>query len=180
MLKWYSLRKALCEDNTFTDCEAGIAIKAGNPDYTIRRNIFDTLSYSCVSGNMNAIVGVACGGDIHHNAMLPSAQTVNTVFIGDNRIATIAPIYVFRNTIVGRITLLNQVASDGPYTFSYNVIQNNDGAESPWQYIFDSNSPNANVVPINNLTGASGLVDSSGNLTGANVSYRGSRGWEIP
>jgi hypothetical protein len=68
----------------------------------------------------------------------------------------------------------NLSSSSGPVTFNYDVIQNSDGGASGIN-ILGGNRPS--VGPV--LYGSSGIVDSSGNLTGTYTKYVGTYGYQL-
>jgi hypothetical protein len=177
-IKSYSLTKMLVEDNIF-GVNGGVAQKAGVAQYTIRNNRFNA-SDQGVAGNMNVYGPTTTSGEICYNLFLSASSPV---LIGSGKISAIGSTQVYRNTIVGTMELHNVATADGPYTLQNNVMVNANGAETPWAYIIDvSISDSSRVTLTDNLNGAAaaGIVDASGNLQGAYLSYLGTRGWEIP
>lgn len=88
-------------------------------------------------------------------------------------------IYVYRNTLVGRVRVRNTDSADGPFYFSNNVIVNNDGGTPSGSHIaYESVSAPNRVIQGSNLAGYPGdnIVDTNGNLTAAYASYIGTHG----
>ena len=100
---------------------------------------------------------------------------VNAMVVNQNGNA--GPVYIERNTIVGRVEVRSASSTDGPFYFRNNVIINND----PGNHLFFVDSLATRVVTSDNLVGtaSAGIVDSSGLLTNQYGQYRGNRGFEI-
>jgi hypothetical protein len=184
VLKMYSMVKPLFDDNVITNSSDGVecfAYKADISQFTIRGNSFSNIGYTAISGNMDTHnTGEETYGEVCYNYVADA--DLSGLDIGNARVGDfIGQVDVYRNTFVCPIRVQNLYTVDGPYTFLHNVIQNADGAQAPWAYIQDTSiSDSSRVTLTDNLTGASGVVDGSGNLTGANVSYLGTRGRQIP
>ena len=83
-------------------------------------------------------------------------------------------IWIYRNTFVGNVVVASTDNADGPFTFSNNVIVNGEATGID----FESVSAPTRIVSTNNLVAgpSGGLVDSLGNLTGANTRFIGTHG----
>jgi hypothetical protein len=98
------------------------------------------------------------------------------------------PTYVYRNTIRGPLGFVKiNTAAQGPWTFSNNVVVNEDGAtDNPNGSGITHDITPVTTTPLvveNHLFGAAadGLVDANGLLTGASrTSYLYLRGHEVP
>ena len=177
-IKLYSQFKPLVADNTFTQFEAGseaIAVKSDITQFTVRGNRLDVGGIA-LGGNMAATMETTYGEFVFNNAKGDEYAMI----VNQNGAA--GRIFVSRNTLRGRILILNTDARDGPFTFSGNVIVNRDGGNSPKPFLtFESVSAPVQVVQKDNLTGAPdrGLVDAAGNLQGEALNLLGRRGHQL-
>jgi hypothetical protein len=186
----YSMVKALFEGNSFQNFHGSAAHFAHKADMTLttfRGNLGGSeaapLTYGFYGGNQDSHNdGEECSGDICFNL---SWATGTTFDFGAEKISDIGYLNCRRNTAIGPIRVGGigtnppnpVVTADGPYTIRDNVIQNAQGGESPWPYITDRLVTDATRVDVaNNTVGASGVVDSSGNLTAGYVADVGTRG----
>jgi hypothetical protein len=186
----YSMIKALFEGNSFQNFHgvaAHFAHKADMTLLTFRGNVGGSaaspLAYGFYGGNQDSHnVGEECSGDICFNL---AWATVTCFDFGVEKISDVGYLNCRRNTGIGpwRVGGTSAdpyngvVTADGPYTIRDNVIQNAQGAGSPWPYITDNLVTDAARVDVsNNTVGASGVVDASGNLEAAYVADVGTRG----
>ena len=82
-------------------------------------------------------------------------------------------LWSYRNTYVGPVAIQNQASGscEGPFYFANDVMQNSaSGVTTSYE--------SCNTLE-NILSGASGIVDASGNLQGDYTSYLGTTGWQI-
>jgi hypothetical protein len=187
-LKMYNTNHALIEGNWFDDTgnhnEATIALKATDVQYTLRNNAGE-FTTTGIGGNMNGTVDPQ-SGEISYNLIRGASGAEPTsagMTIGRSKINTIGQHDVFRNTFVAEIEISNLVTADGLYTFTHNVIVNDQGAQSPWPFFTESSiTDSSRLVRDDNLTGASmdGILDANGELTGDSLTYLGTRGHQIP
>lgn len=182
VLKMYSMVKPLFYDNDITNTTASteaFAYKADVSQFTIRGNRFSSIGNTAISGNMDSHnTGEETYGEVCYNYVADA--TTSCLDIGNAKVDPfIGQVDVYRNTFVGPIRIENVLTADGPYNLFHNVIQNADGAQSPWAYIQETSITDASrVVLTDNTTGASGVVDGSGNLV--NTALVGTRGHVIP
>jgi len=195
-LKGYTMKRPYIAFNTGSDsiiATETIALKGNVTEFNVYRN------------NIDAVV--PCGGDHHGTIEEMTGEFRFNRFKGTtsatdfNQFGNGGAMWWIRNTIQGPIRARNVGTGvhdpDGPFTWYNNVIVNEDGSGSPWNYMQDemfgddvgtivaeyvdcvtTGSPTG----TQNLAGnaAAGIVDSSGLLTGSyRTSYLGSWGHEI-
>lgn len=187
-IKLYSTQRTLIEDNIMRSSydstggsnTEGIAIKGGPLDrITVRHNIVYDFVHKGIGGNMhilssaeilfNRVYNVTNFGK--YDAGTASAVEVNQDGLANN-------VHIYRNTIVGRVSARNTDASDGPFTFSTNVIINGDSGNHI--YLENVSDP-SRIVVTDNLSGTSSqnIVDQNLNLTSGYSSYVGTRGYQL-
>jgi hypothetical protein len=171
-LKMYSQWKLVIEDNLFRDTAAGPELKADLPQVSYRHNTHRNIPRIVIGGNMHSYT---FHGEILFNLVLAPNSTAA---IDVNQDGFAKRVDVYRNTVVGVLRVRNVDSSDGPFRVYDNVIINND---SGTRVRTESVSDTSRIQITNNLTGSpsSGIVDSSGLLTSANVQYLGTRGYQI-
>jgi hypothetical protein len=180
----YSMYKCLFEGNNFQHFHGGAAHFAQKADVsliTFRGNLggseAEPLAHGFFGGNQdthNEASGELCSGDICFNL---AWATDTCLDIGMEKLHTIGFHNVRRNTFIGPIRIGSVVTADGIYTLRDNVFQNADGAATPWNYVQDTSITDATRVDVaNNTVGASGVVNSSGNLEAAYAADVGTRG----
>ncbi len=195
-LKLYGVKYGLFETSAYAATvsnEGDIALKGTVPHYTVRANTCAADVVTCFGGNMataNACAGGLCdltGGEMYHNLVLGSGTSdpsEGAVAIGVAKVTPIDQTWVYRNTLLGQVSVGNVEVSDGPYTFNDNVIVNAGGTGSscPPRLTCSSITSYAPLVMGNNLQGAwaDGYVDANGRLQGASrSSWLGQRGYEL-
>lgn len=169
-VKYYGIRKHLMEYCTQSGNDQTLGWKDNMWRSTFRRNQIVGIGGNQDSDNAS----YRTGGEICYNFFNAGASS-SAFGLGAAAISQIGNIYAYRNTIIGRVDIIHRDGTDGTWVFSNNVVQN-DESSLPTPHIDVSGT----VTMSENLTGASGLVDTSGNLTGLYIDYLGSRGWEIP
>jgi hypothetical protein len=183
----YSMLKPVFEGNSFVGFNGNVAHFAHKADVTLitfRGNRGGTealpMAYGFYGGNQDSHnVGEESSGDICFNLCW---ATVTCADFGCEKISNIGYLNFRRNTCIGPIRVGGLsgnpvITADGPYTIRDNVIQNAQGASTPWNYITDNLVTDATRVDVaNNTVGASGVVDSDGNLTAGYVADVGTRG----
>jgi hypothetical protein len=182
----YSMLKPLFEGNKFTNFHGTAAHFAQKADVTLitfRGNVggteADPMAYGFYGGNQDTHNdGEESSGDLCFNLCWATVA-------GTEKVSDIGYFNCRRNTIIGPVRVGGQsadpyngtITADGPYTIRDNVIQNAQGAGAPWPYITDLLITDYDRVDVaNNTVGASGVVDSDGNLTVAYVADVGTRG----
>lgn len=168
----------LCRDFANGTDSSCYTPKADISQYTLRGNTCGpNIGHACMTGNMDSHnTGEETYGEIDYNYCIAGDTCID---IGVAKNSTIGPHHVRRNTLVGPIRVQNLVTADGAYVFAHNAIQNADGAQTPWPYIQDTNiTDDTRVALTDNVTGASGVVDASGNLV--DTSRLGEIGHVIP
>lgn len=179
-LKLYSHMKLLVEDNVFRDSGGGFDLKAHLPRFEVRGNVFQHLPAYVLFGNMNnGSPGEPATGEIRFN----NVNTPNSLWSLDvNQDGMAREIYVYRNTLVGRVRVRNVDGTDGPFRFYSNVIVNSEsGTPSGSRIVQEAVSDPSRVVINNNLVGSpsEGMVDANGLLTDAYQRYVGSVGHQL-
>ena len=189
-LKLYSVDRCLFEDNNCHNLIEGasttgdaVAIKRSGSRFTVRGNyIHDNPSYTqAIGGNMHDYT-TQVSGEICFNRCT-GGQT--SALINEDGLA--AEVYTYRNTFMGSVLVQNVDSTDGPFTFSNNVIVNPDTGTPSGSHITHvsvtdasrvviSASPNGNLVGVT----ADNIVDASGSLLGSyRTLYLGAKGWEL-
>ncbi len=196
-LKTYSTTKLVIDGNSFelpiNSCE-GVALKAFDTYTSVRNNTFDgDFTAGSICGNMNSGGDSAGNYDISFNNIKNADVSGDALTYGGlnvNHDGTITgPIFVYRNTIEGAVQYRGQ--SPDVIHFDNNVIINDMSAVDspdgsllhPWP---EAPTSDSSVLDLGtgdeaNLVGStsSGIIDSSGNLTGEYVSYVGTKGYQI-
>lgn len=183
--KFYSQYKLLLEDNVFHDIgnpPAGegecLALKDSVRAFTVRKNVFYAMGsqVKTIAGNM-AADEAPTSGEILRNVV--RAGSLDAVDLNQNGLAGM--IFLDRNTFVGRVRVRYVDAADGPFTFTKNVIVNDQPGSPAGSHIFHEEvSDPTRIVTSDNLVGttADGIVDALGALTPAFAAHRGVRGHE--
>ncbi|MCE9634907.1 MAG: right-handed parallel beta-helix repeat-containing protein, partial [Planctomycetes bacterium] len=175
-LKSYDQDRLLVADNVIHDnarvtgLDAAIAIKGDHGRWEVRGNRIHDVLDAGIGGNMHT----AQQGEIRFNYVRSSE-----VALAINQDGLSGPIYVSRNTLVGRVWVRNTDTADGPFTFENNVIVSSDVGTPPQSRIYHENVTDpARVVLSDNLTGApgDGIVDANGDLTPAYADRRATHG----
>lgn len=187
-IKLYSTQRTLIEDNimrtsydsTGGSNTEGVAIKGGPLDrITVRHNIIYDFVHKGIGGNMHPLSSAEILFNRVYNVTnfgKYEAGTASAVEVNQDGLAT--NVHIYRNTIVGRVSVRNTDSSDGPFTFSTNVIINSD----PGSHIhYDNVSDSSRIVSTDNLTGTSSqnIVDQNLNLTSGYSSYVGTHGYQL-
>jgi hypothetical protein len=164
----YTQNKMLVADNIISGAPDGWQVKGDHERWEFRNNRVSGMSHQGLGGNMNT----ANDGEVRFNYIVSSESTV---VLNNDGVAGRA--YVYRNTLVGRVAVLNTDGADGPFSISNNVIINSD----PGNHVFLSGVDASRVTITNNLAGSSSdnIVDSNGLLTGSYAAYVGSRGYQV-
>jgi hypothetical protein len=168
VIKIYSQYKLLIEDNYVHDSTVGIELKDLIEQFTVRGNRFRNISLVPLGGNMHE---TATSGEILFNLIQGNQYALR---INNDAMAT--PIWIYRNTFAGgQVMVANANATNGPFTFSNNVIVNN---ESGNKLTLENISAPSRVVVADNLTGtpSGGILDANGNLTTSYTRYIGTHG----
>jgi hypothetical protein len=175
-IKIYSQHKLLIEDTVHHDAPVGVELKNSASQYTVRGNRFYNISGQSLGGNMQAsnatTYGEICFNNIHGTAI--------ALVVNQNSEAGITHIY--RNTLVGRASMWNVLAANGPFYLTANVIVNSDTGTPVGSHVYhDHVSAPERVILSNNLVGyaADGIVDGAGRLTSAYSQFVGSRGYQV-
>ncbi|KFZ43960.1 hypothetical protein DS62_13345 [Smithella sp. SC_K08D17] len=181
-IKLYSTQRTLIEDNIMRasydstgggDTE-GIAIKAEPLDQiTVRHNTIYDITNRGIGGNMHGLYSA----EISFNRLYNVRSSTGTA-LEINQDGMANNVHIYRNTIVGRVSVRNTDSSDGPFTFSTNVIINND----PGSHIYHENvTAPSRIVLINNLVGSpsQNIINQNLNLTSSYSTYVGTRGYQL-
>lgn len=181
-IKLYSTQRTLIEDNicranydtTGHHSSEGIAIKGGPLDrITVRHNIIYDITQRGIGGNMHGL-GSA---DILFNRIY-NIRTSEGTALEVNQDGMANNVRIYRNTIVGPVWVRNTDAEDGPFTFSENIIINNDSGNH--LYYYEVKDP-TRIIFNNNLVGrpSDKTLDQNLDLTPAFSSHLGTRGYQI-
>lgn len=179
----YSQNKILFADNTLSsvtgtlDIGRGFAAKCGNTNVHVRSNTYIDFGTNTVA--LDALfAGVTDGCDQNSGALEWSYNNVSSssgsaISIADASTPVAGgAIYIHHNTLTAPVRA-NVYHDIGPIYFDANVMQNAASGVT----ISGSYASNVHIGDTSaNLTGTSGLVDSSGLLV--NRSYVGTYGWE--
>ncbi|MFZ5471678.1 MAG: right-handed parallel beta-helix repeat-containing protein, partial [Myxococcota bacterium] len=129
MIKIYSKNKLLIEDNTLhtvtgtTDSE-GIALKGGTMTrVTVRHNVVHDVPRKSIGGNMHTLVD----SELLYNCIYDAAN--EGLDINQDGLAT--NLYIYRNTVLGRVQVRNTDSADGPFRFYNNIFVNDDPGTPP-------------------------------------------------
>ncbi|MGA6826462.1 putative Ig domain-containing protein [Nitrospira sp. NS4] len=187
-IKLYSTQRTLIEDNicrtaydsTGGSNTEGIAIKGGPLDrITVRHNIVYDFVHKGIGGNMHPLSSAEILFNRVYNVTNFGKYAYGTgTAVEMNQDGLANNVHIYRNTFVGRVSVRNTDSSDGPFTFSTNVIINND----PGSHIYyDNVSDPSRIVATDNLVGApsQNIIDQGLNLTSAYSSYVGTRGYQL-
>ncbi|MES2935107.1 MAG: putative Ig domain-containing protein, partial [Pseudomonadota bacterium] len=180
----YTAQKVLIEDNYFHE-ETGaggghpIGPKTSTRQWFIRHNtIKNAKEYAIwVYGNKEDTTPTTSDIEISYNnvSMQPGgfALDINLASLPEG----MGPVYVFRNTFKGDITLNTTNTNVGPLTLKKNVFINS--MANGYSCLGCLNTSN-NFVSDNLVgTAAAGIIDGNGKLTTAYKNYLGNTGWEI-
>ena len=177
-IKLYSQNKILVEDNTYSGLGDGVAVKADIRRFTIRRDRYSNITHTAIGGNMHGTPDTSTtNGEIAFNNLSGGEDALLI-----NNDGQALQVYVYRNTVRGRLRVRNVDGSDGPFVFSRNVIVNDDSGTPSGSHILQDNvTAPSRVVISNNLAGypSQNIVDSSGLLTPAYASYIGTVGHQL-
>jgi len=192
-IKTYSTYYMVIEGNTFTNGTGspleGIALKAYDTYTSVRANILDgDFGSGSINGNWNL-----CGNyDISFNKIINAPSNFSSnwwygAFTINYHGTTTTPVYVYRNTFEGTVTLRQGNTGDGPFIFYDNVIVNENSGTPAGSHI--SHTPDVSdssiVVirssPHGNLVGSTSdnIIDANGNLIGSYTSYIGTKGHQL-
>jgi hypothetical protein len=169
-LKIYAQRKLLIEDTVHHDSTIGIELKDDVRQFTVRGSTFFSIARAAIGGNMHQTT--THGEILYNNARGGLALDLNQDGMAQR-------IFVYRNTLVGRVQVRNTDAADGPFTLSNNVIVNDDAGTPPGSHVTHSGvSAPSRIVLTDNLTGspADNIVDAAGNLTAQHAASIGRHG----
>jgi len=183
-VKIYSQFKLLIEDNICRDAVGaadieGFALKGGDMNrVTVRHNTIYNVPAHPIGGNNHTLFN----SEILFNRVYNASE--NAIRINQDGLIT-TPIYIYRNTFIGRVELNHVDANTGPLHFYNNVIVSSDpvGGCVPGSRIY-CGAPTSNpsrVILTNNLEGTSaqGITTATGNLTASYSSYLGTHGFQL-
>jgi hypothetical protein len=180
MLKIYAKNKLLIEDNTLhtvtgSDDSEGIALKGGEMTrLTVRGNVIHGVPRKSIGGNMHTLQD----SEILFNCIYNAADAA--IDINQDGLAT--NLYVYRNTVLGRVQVRNTDSADGPFFLYNNVFVNDDSGTPEGSHVFhDAVSDPSQVVLTDNLVGfpEDGITDAAGNLSPAHQQYLGTHGCQL-
>ena len=181
-IKLYTTQRTLIEDNVMRtafdstgggDTE-GIAIKGGPLDrITVRHNTIYDITRKGIGGNMHGL----SSAEILFNRIY-SIRTPEGTALEVNQDGMASNVRIYRNTIVGRVSVRNTDSEDGPFIFSENVIINNDSGDH--LYYYEVKDP-TRIAFSNNLVSmpTDKVLDHNLNLMPEYRSYLGSRGYQV-
>lgn len=148
--------------------------KGRNPDFTIRFCDFHETNINCFSIGCQDSGGVTgpqtARGEICYSRGFGTRARLNfQAYSGGGTISMYRCTVHHSKSGEQGISIL-QPDNSGPYRVLNCVVQ-----------IPGTNriSTGSNITAVGNLTGASGLVDSDGNLTEGNAQYLGKKGWQV-
>jgi len=167
--KGYDLLKTLWEDNSVHDGYGGFEPKDGNTRFTCRGCTFRDLVAPGFFGNMHGTY-YPNSGEFCFNLLQRCGSSYygyNDMCARINQDAMSEAVYIYRNTLLGRVQMQNVDSADGPFTFANNVIVNAQaGTPSGSHVTHESVTDASRIVLADNLAGyaADGLVDANGRL----------------
>lgn len=184
-IKLYTTQRTLIEDNVMRNAfdstgnndEEGIAIKGGPLErITVRHNTIYNVGQKGIGGNMHDLNSAEISFNRVYNVTNSTSIGGTAVEINQDGMANNVQIY--RNTFLGRVSVRNTDSADGPFTFSTNVIINDD----PGSHIYyESVSAPSRILLNDNLVGAvsQNVIDQNLNLTSPYANYIGARGYQL-
>ena len=105
-------------------------------------------------------------GEVLHNLLIASGTAANegTLTLAEGNVDDVGAFSLYRNTLIGKWMAIQDNISDtnGPYTFTNNVIVNSGG--SGGSCVLRGTCLNLSINPMN----YSQWLDNGGNVTGAN------------
>lgn len=160
---------AVIEDNRFLRLTRGVSLKRQLYGFSVRNNDFDA-AINALGGETNA----RSTGELLFNRV----RNASTHALSLNEGGDAASLFVFRNTLVGRVRVRLVSATSGPVAFTRNVVVNDDRTTTPPHFFFDQVTAPERVVFGDNLTGpiGGGLVDDQGALLPAQAAQIGQFG----
>jgi hypothetical protein len=176
VIKFYDAWKALVEDNTISNSTGtnieGVAMKGGMTRPTVRHNTIHDICCNAIGGNTHSNYDT----EILYNNL----KNADIILNQDDLAYTF---YIYRNTVVGGVIVLNADSTTGPFTFTNNVIVNNSANTDHINCgggVVGCTDP-SKVIRVGNQSGISSdnIVDANGNLTTAYLSYLGLKGYQI-
>lgn len=168
-IKIYAQRKLLIEDTVHHHTSTAIELKHDIRQFTVRGNTFHDIDGTAIGGNMHETT-------THGEILFNHVRAGTALDLNQDGMA--GPIYVSRNTFVGRVQVRNTDAPDGPFTLADNVIVSSDRGNGGARVHFESVTAPERVVLSNNLAVSPGdkAIDSEGGLSQKYARYRGSLG----
>jgi len=174
----YNARNVLIENNVLHDIAMHpISPKEGTQMWFIRANRMYNNPSNSINIQYSNTSGIASGNiEISHNVVEAGGGKVR---VNSNQTTAGLPVYIHRNTFKGVVQQDVTTASNGPFYWSHNVIENESVQENHIDY-FRVDVP-SRVVTTSNLAGkvSQNIVDSRGRLTPAYHSYVGTHGHEL-
>lgn len=175
----YNASRVLIESNWVSNVSGhSIGPKEGTAMWFIRGNRLTDNSSHGVNIQYSDTSGIK-SGDIEVSYNYIKMPGHDSVALNTNHTSVGKPIYVFRNTIIGKASVIKVTAINGPFNFSNNIIIN-DSTTSDKITRTNIDDP-SRVISTDNLAGnaSSGIVDANGNLTSKYLSYLGTHGHQI-
>ena len=187
-IKLYSTQRTLIEDNIMRNSydstggsnTEGLSIKGGPLDrITVRHNIIYNVVQKGIGGNMHSLSSAEILFNRVYNVTnfgKYEAGTASAIEINQDGLAN--NVHVYRNTIVGRVSIRNTDSGDGPFSLSNNIIINNDGGSHIY---FDRVIDPSRILTSDNLAGSpsDGIIDENLNLTSGYATHIGTRGYQV-
>jgi hypothetical protein len=185
----YQQHKLLIENNNISTPLAGsinsiqtaIALKynpEGGGNNTIRRNTISVDRGTVLGFGVNGMLNGVDDSEICFNYFNASNGTAHRFNNDGNQWRT----YFYRNTVVGKIQMvnLNGLSCSGPFIFNNNVLINNDNGIDVSHYT-NTNNPQNCITATSNLIGtiSNNILGGNGELTSNYSQYVGTRGWQI-
>jgi Right handed beta helix region len=173
----YFANNVLVQSNTCTDFTTSddkcIGPKEGTQNWFIRDNRISMAAGQGIWIDASN-TGSTTTQNIEVSYNLVQVTSGNTFWLGQADVAY-GPVTSFRNTYVGAPVEVDNLTSGGPVTFTNDVIQtSNSGAIAT-----NIGTIAASLLStVSNLTASSGIVDSTGNLTGSYTKYLGIDGYQ--
>jgi hypothetical protein len=154
-----------------------LAVKESNSQFTVRGNEFANIDGNAIGGNMGDNLGQhSHTGEICFNNVRDAGSN-GALRVNQN--GESGRVYIFRNTFQGRLLVHNVDSTDGPFSFTSNIIVNSESGTPAGSHITHDRVSDTSRIVLSNNVGAypsDGIVDSLGRLVGSGLVYLGSRG----
>lgn len=174
----YAAQKVLIENNQYSSISPHpVGPKESTGRWVVRQDEFSSNSGNSISLQYSD-TGALLSGDIEilYNLVNNGGGKVR---INSNFTDNGLPVYTYRNTFVCEVEVNNAETTNGPFSFTENVIINETAHPEKIERVAIADA--SRVIVTDNLTGASAgsIVDGNGELTASYSEFIGTRGHVI-